>query len=382
MTHTYLSEEAVRRLRHGASTLRRDEIVSIEGKVSAGQPVQLLDTEGRSIGYGDFEPENPVALRRLGLPDDPAEGLIPRQLRRAMERRSHLVDDPRYCRVVNDDGDGLPGLVVDRFDTHFAVQTTTRAMDARLDEIARSLVEVCGARSILLRNDGTRRQAAGLKTERSRVLSGTPPRWTRLLELGARITLDLHQGAETGYSYALREVRRTVGRLARDARVLDPSCFVGGTIVQAGLQGARQIVAFSEDFDAAELARENVEANGLMSRARVELGGAYEALSNLNDTYDLVVLHAPPRGADPSVWMGELDQLLHLSLRATRRGGRLLVAASDAALGSVPLEEHVLQACDREGRAAYRLLRPAAPADFPAPAGAPDALASVVLEIC
>ncbi|MBX5482589.1 MAG: class I SAM-dependent methyltransferase [Myxococcaceae bacterium] len=382
VTITTLTEQAARRVERGAPAIRREDIVSVEGATDTSEPIELRDPEGMPVGIGDFaEGEGEIAVRRLGLPHESAEGFIPRQVRRAMERRAMLVDDPRYCRFINDEGDAMPGLAVDRFDGHFAVQTTTRAMDRRLEEIVRSLVEVAQARSVILRNDSQRRERAGLPKERSRVLWGTPPRWTRLLELGARLSIDLLHGSETGYSYALREVRRTVERLSESARVLDPSCFVGGTIVQAGLGGAREIVAFAQDFESADLARENVEANGLMNRAAVDVATPLEALRALDRTFDLVLLHASARGPDRDRWTQELDELILLSLKATRHGGRLLIAAPDAALGSKPLEAHVLLACDAEGRAAYRLLRPAAPADFPAPAGAPDALASVVLEI-
>lgn len=355
----------------------------MDGTPEVGEPVSLLDQEGHSLGIGDLdlETEGPIAVRRLGLPNEQAEGVIPRQLRRALERRALVVDDPRYCRIVNDEGDGLPGLVVDRFGDHFAVQTTTRAMDARIEELTRSLAEVAGARTIMLRNDTQRRRRAGLEPERARVLYGAPPRWTRILELSARITIDLHQGPETGYSYALREVRKAVGRLAQNARVLDPSCSVAGTVIQAGLHGARSISAFAEGFECCDLATENIEANGLMTRAKIDCGNALEALRDNRDTFDLVLLHAPVRGNDPERWVRDFDELILLSLRATRHGGRMVVAAPDTALGADPLEEHVLRACDRESRAAYRLLRPAAPSDFPAVAGAPDALASVVLEI-
>ena len=103
----------------------------MEGTPEAGEPVQLRDPDGHALGIGDFDSDGPVAVRRLGLPHEQADGFVPRQLRRALERRAQLVDDPRYCRVVNDEGDGLPGLTVDRFESHFAIQTTTRAMDAR-----------------------------------------------------------------------------------------------------------------------------------------------------------------------------------------------------------------------------------------------------------
>ena len=74
-------------------------------------------------------------------------------------------------------------------------------------EIARSLVEVLGARSVLLRNDGAQRARAGLELLRAHVLFGAPPRWTRILELSARLTVDLTVGQGTGYAYDLRQVR-------------------------------------------------------------------------------------------------------------------------------------------------------------------------------
>ena len=101
----------------------------------------------------------------------------------------------------------------------------------------------------------------------------------------------------------------------------------------------------------------------------------------MDEVFDLVLLHAPPRGVDQKSWSRELYELIHLSLRATRHGGKLLVAEPDAALGDEPLEQHILRACREEGRQAFRILRPASPADFPVVAGAPEALASVVLEI-
>ncbi len=78
----------------------------------------------------------------------------------------------------------------------------------------------------------------------------------------------------TGYHYDQRELRRFLSRLSRDARVLDACCNVGGLFIHAGLHGAKQILAFDSDPDAADLARENAEANGLLGRVKVEPGDA------------------------------------------------------------------------------------------------------------
>jgi 23S rRNA (cytosine1962-C5)-methyltransferase len=376
--NTILSREAAQRLRHGAFWLRREDILSMDGTPVAGEPVQLRDEDGQTLGLGDVDLESSYAVRRLGLPEEAAEGLIPRHVRHAMERRARLVDDPRFCRLVNDDGDGLPGLIVDRYETHFVLQTLTRAMDARIEEITRAIVEVAGAGSVLLRNDTRRRKLLGLEARRPHVLYGAPPRWCRLLELGARFTVDLTYGMNTGYHYDHRELRRFLARLSREARVLDPCCNVGGLFVHAGLHGARQILAFDSDADAADLARENAEANGLLGRVKVEAGAPLAVLKAVSDTFDLVLLDT--READSAE--GFIEHV-RLGLRRTRHGGRLLLTGYHPPLPLGSFEELVAEACEREQRVAFRLARLGLPPDHPSPVNTPaaDYLDAVALEV-
>jgi 23S rRNA (cytosine1962-C5)-methyltransferase len=378
LLNTYLSREAAQKLRHGAFWLRREDILSMDGTPTAGEPTQLRDEDGQVLGLGDVDLESSYAVRRLGLPEETAEGLIPRHVRHALERRARLLDDPRFCRLVNDDGDGLPGLIVDRYDAHFVVQTLTRAMDARLEEITRAIVEVAGASSVLLRNDSPRRKQLGLAPQRPHVLYGTPPRWCRLLELGARFTVDLTYGQNTGYHYDQRELRRFLARLSNGARVLDPCCNVGGLFVHAGLHGARQILAFDGSADAAELARENAEANGLLGRVKVERGGCLSVLRGTQDTFDLVLLDTQ------NVASGEaFVEHVRLALKRTRHGGRLLLAGYHPPLARGSFEELVADSCEREQRLAFRLARFGLPPDHPLPVNSPGAeyLSAMALEV-
>lgn len=386
MASTYLTGEASRRLRLGGTWVARDAILSIEGTPSDGEPVLLKDEEGHLIGVGDLDLQSSFTVRRLGLPEEPADGIIPRHLRRAIERRAQYVEDPRYCRLVNDDGDGLPGLVVDRMGDHLVVQTFTRAMDARLGEIARLLVEAAGARSVLLRNDSPRREQLGLKLRRPHVLHGTPPRWSRLLELGARFTVDLQAGVNTGFFYDQRAIRRHVARMAAGARVLDPCCLIGGLFVHAGLHGARRILAFDRDEDALTLARENAEINGLSGRTELSRAGPFAALEGLRDPFDLVLLDVPALpppepGADGRDT--PLGHLLRLCIHHTRRGGRMVVVGYQPPLGPGQLDDALTVACEQEGRVGYRVARPGLPPDFPTVLGSPGAeyLSALALEL-
>ena len=141
-----------------------------------------------------------------------------------------------------------------------------------------------------------------------------------MLELGARITVDLTYGPGVGYPYEQRELRRAIARLSQGARVLDPSCHVGGLFIHAGNHGARSILAFDSDADTAELARENGEANGLQGRLQVERGDSLSVLRGLHDTFDLVLLDTPEVSSPESF----LEQV-RLGLHVTRHGGVLVV---------------------------------------------------------
>jgi 23S rRNA (cytosine1962-C5)-methyltransferase len=375
---TYVKSEAARKLRHGVPWVTRDDIVRMEREPEPGETVMLLDEDGHSLGFGDVDLRSAHAIRRIGLPDETPEGLIQRHLRNALERRAVLVEDPRFCRLVNDDGDGLPGLVVDRYDMHFVIQTSTRAMDSRIEDISRSLVEVMNARSVLLRNDSNLRADLGLPVSRAHVLFGTPPRWTRVLELGARFAADLHQGQGTGFFYDQREIRRIIRRLSHGARVLDPCAYVGGLLVHAGLGGARHILAFEINPDACELARENAEANGVQGRTHVECGDAFTALQDFHQEFDLVTLDSPDLPPTRASEEDPLVRLLRLCVRATRSGGRMIATAY-----TPELDERLVLACELEDRVAYRILRPGLPMDFPTILGAPDSevLHSVIVQL-
>lgn len=377
LVSTYLSREAARKLKHGAPWVRREDIVSIEGTPEVGEAVQLRDEEGQLLGLADVDLESSYAVRRLGLPEETAEGLIPRHVRHAFERRARMVDDPRFCRVINDDGDALPGLIVDRYGPHLVVQTLTRAMDARLQEISRALVEVGGAESVLLRNDTARRKQLGLPVQRPHALYGNPPRWSRVLELGARFTVDLTYGPGVGYPYDQRELRRFVSRLSQGARVLDPSCHVGGLFVHAGRHGARSILAFENDADTADLARENGEANGLQGRLQVERGDVSSALREVQDTFDLVLLDTPEATSSE----GFVEQV-RLGLHATRHGGHLLIIGYHPPLPQGRFDDLVAEACERERRMSFRFARLGLPADHPTLVGFPgtDYLSAIALE--
>lgn len=354
-----------------------DGILRLDSAASTGALVELYDEAGERLGLGDLDLESPLAVRRLGLPGEPSTGAIPRLIRRALELRQRFIQGPRFCRVVNDDGDGLPGLRIDRYGSHFAIQTFSAAMEARLEEIARTLVEQAAAESVLLRSDPLEQG----KVQRPRVLFGRPPRWVAVYELSARLSVDLQEG--TGYRYELRRVRKLVARMARGARVLEPCCGVASLFVHAGVNGAKQLVAFDPSPRAIELAWENAEANGINGRTQLEVVRPLEALEQQREPFDLVLLDTAGvlSSAEEDGFVGLVEECI----RHTRRGGFLVLVGRHPPLpsGHAAFDDRVEAACERSGRVAFRLVRPGLPFDFPVAVGSPlgEPLSAAALEV-
>ena len=100
-----------------------------------------------------------------------------RRIAQAVQYRERRGVNPRLCRVVWSESDGLPGLIVDRYRDNLVLQTLTLAMDLRKAVIVEALKNVLGSsvQSIIERNDAPVRRAEGMEAQTG-VLFGETPR--------------------------------------------------------------------------------------------------------------------------------------------------------------------------------------------------------------
>jgi 23S rRNA (cytosine1962-C5)-methyltransferase len=316
-------------VRGGNPWIFSQAIERIEPSVEAGALVTVHDASGALLGTGYCNPATTIAIRMLAWGETPAiEELVARRLKSALElRRRFIRDDTNSYRLVNGDGDGLSGVVVDRFGEVIVVQILTAGADRMRATIVAALNDLLHPRSILERSHGAVRKQEGFE-DRIAVLAGEPVTETIATENNIKLKLDFEHGQKTGYFLDQRDNRAMVGAIASGARVLDCFCYQGGFSLTALAGGASKVVAVDTSARALEIARQNLELNEYPASA-VELvhGEAGRFMADTANRFDLIVLDPPPlaRSRGDAERAGRLYvELNAVAMRALAPGGRLM----------------------------------------------------------
>jgi 23S rRNA (cytosine1962-C5)-methyltransferase len=299
----------------------------------AGALVTVHDAAGALLGLGYCNPASTVtiSIRMIAWGEAPAiEELVARRLGSALELRRRFIRDQQQTnsyRLINGDGDGLSGVVVDRFDDVLVVQLLTAGADRMRATLVDALGELLHPRSIIERSHGAVRKQEGLE-DHVALLAGEAVTSTIASEHGIKLKIDLEHGQKTGYFLDQRDNRALAGSIASGARVLDAFCYQGGFSLAAVAGGASKVVAVDTSARALETARQNLELNGHPPSA-VEFvhGEAGKLMAETPNRFDLIVLDPPPlaRSRGDAERAGRLYvELNAVAMRALAPRGRLM----------------------------------------------------------
>lgn len=269
----------------------------VEGDVQAGDEVRVVAAEGETLGTGHIAPASHLRVRMLSFGKDGASGdaLLADRIERAIARRE---EDPSLAatnavRWVNAEGDGLPGLWVDRYDDTVVVKCTTAGMDRRTDVIA-DVLRRAGAARGFARADSAAARREGFRAESRTLWGGAPPDRVPIHENGCTFQVDPARGQKTGFYLDQRDARARVASLARGRRVLDAFCYTGGFASAAARAGAVSVTAVDSSADAVAKAEEHLTANAPDCPARVLRADVFQFLRDCEERYDLLVVDPPP----------------------------------------------------------------------------------------
>jgi 23S rRNA (cytosine1962-C5)-methyltransferase len=342
-------------------------VARVEGEPAAGDLVAVRSAEGEVLGHGYYEPGAQIRVRLLAFGKEAErEEALAERVAAAVARRAEdpLLAGTNALRLVNAEGDGLPGLVVDRYAGVVVVRPSTTGMWTRVDRLG--LAAATGATAGLLRPDAVALRRAGLAAE-ERALWGAPPAApVPIEEPGRRYRVDVRHGQKTGFYLDQRDARDLVAVLAPGRRVLDAFAYTGGFAVAALAGGAAHVVAVESSESALALARENTAFAAARSQCRA--GDAFGVLRRESEGFDLVIIDPPPlarRRADvPRAARAYKDLLLH-AFRSAAAGRLVLAFACSHHVGPELFAKIAFGAALDAGRRVVVLRTLGAPADHP-----------------
>jgi len=329
--------------------------------IESGGLVDVKSATGDFVARGYYNPNTDIAIRILtrDIEESIDEEFMRRRIRSAVALRQVFdPDKTNTYRLVNAEGDGLPGLIVDRFAEILVVQIHTAGMERMRSLVIDALVEETGTRGILMRNDSQSRRREGLEVEEPEVAFGGVPTRVAVRENGVLFLVDPWQGQKTGFFLDQRDKREALRKYAGHAeRILNCFSYTGGFSVYAALSNPNaHITSVDISTPAIEAAREQFILNGIEPNAHqfliADVFDYLEQAQKDGELFDVVVLDPPAFAKTKDARSQALKayrRLNTLGMEVLRPGGILLTCSCsgfiglDDVLGAVSLAAQRLQ---------------------------------------
>jgi 23S rRNA (cytosine1962-C5)-methyltransferase len=322
--------------------------------VEAGGLLDVKSSTGQFVARGYYNPQTDIAIRILTR--DPEEAIDAEFLRRRVRSAVALrqVFDPAVTnayRLIQSEGDGLPGLIVDRYADVLVAQVHTLGMEQLWPLLLAPLLEETGAQGIVLRNDSQSRRREGLTVEEPTVVAGEVSEQILIRENGVQFQVDPREGQKTGFFLDQRDKRAALQKYAQGKRVLNCFSYTGGFSVYAALADpATHTTSVDVSAPAIEAARQHFLLNGLNPDKHefmvADVFEYLEAAHRREEQFDVVILDPPAFAKTQSARSQALKayrRLNTLGMQVLRPGGILLscscsgVVGMDDLLGAISL---------------------------------------------
>ncbi|MDA8200191.1 MAG: class I SAM-dependent rRNA methyltransferase [Thermaerobacter sp.] len=376
------------RASQGCPWIFRGELLRHE--VPGGAVVRVVDATGRFVGRGIYSDRSQIAVRLMTTERTTpvTVELAQQRLEEAVAWRARLYPDRDSLRLVNSEGDGLPGLVVDRYDTQLVVEVTTQTMAVWLPALVNTLVARLTPTAVFERGRLSVRGHEGLPQE-DRVVMGDPAPLVYVHEHGVIYGVDVVGGQKTGHFLDQYENRAAAARFAAGGRVLDVFSHTGGFGLTALSLGATAVVAVDSDAHSLEQARANAQRSGFGDRYETVAQNAFDWLRQASEggpQYEQVVLDPPAFTRSAKAVAGALRGYREINLRAlklVKPGGTLVTSSCSYHVDRAQFLEVVGEAAqDAHRRVRVLEVRGASP-DHPSHPLLPESryLKCVILEV-
>ena len=359
MKKVHLKRKITNRVASGHPWIFANEIEKIENDPKPGAIVDVYFHDGKFVGKGYFNSQSQIIVRLL-THDRKVEindEFFLNKIKACWAYRQKLGYNEN-CRLVFGEADGLPQLIIDKFNDYFVIQSLALGIDIWKPSIVKALETVFKPKGIFERNDVPVRELEGL-TQQKGFLS--EPFQTKIIinENNLKFNVDLENGQKTGYFLDQQDNRTAIKNIVKGADVLGAFTYTGTFEIHAAYYGARSVLGLDVSENAVAQANENAKLNGVEKIVRFEVANAFDFLKKLSKEdkkYDVVMLDPPAFTKSRVNLQNAINGYKEINLRGMKllKPGGFLVTSSCTNLVSPEL---FLQTIDMAAKDARRKIR-------------------------
>lgn len=272
----------------------------VEGEPASGATVDVRSSNREFLARAAYSPSSQIRARVWTFEEESIDAeFFRRRIRSALDTRHKLQVEShsKAYRLVYAESDGIPGLIVDRYDDVLVLQSLTTGSDFWKDTLADLLLEETGLSTLYERSDADVRELEGLVSQVGLLRGELSAVVFPITEHGLKFNVNLKGGHKTGFYLDQRDNRLRVRELARDKEILDCFCYTGGFTINALAGGATSVLSIDSSADALALAKENILSNQFaVDKSSLVEGDVFQLLRKFRDEgrlFDMIILDPP-----------------------------------------------------------------------------------------
>jgi 23S rRNA (cytosine1962-C5)-methyltransferase len=332
MTKVYLNKRIAPRIAQGHPWIYGNEIDRIAGPVEPGDIVEVYYFDGQLAGRGYINPGSQITIRLLTRKREEIDAVFfQNKIAEAWRYRQHLgyVEN---CRLVFGEADGLPALIIDKFNDYFVLQTLSLGIEKWKKEIVAAIQTIFSPKGIYERNDVPVRELEGLAQQQG-FLSNPFPTEILIRENELQFYVNIESGQKTGYFLDQQDNRRAIQNIVKGAEVLGAFTYTGTFEIHAAHYGAKSVLGIDISEQAVLQANKNAALNKLDHIVHFEAMNAFDVLKTWGKEgkkFDVVMLDPPAFTKSRSNIEKAITGYKEINLRGMKmiRNGGFLVTSS------------------------------------------------------
>ena len=306
MKSIFLNKNISRRVESGHPWIFGNEVnkgKALDTAAKAGEIVDVYTHDKKFIGRGYINPQSQIMVRLLTRDKNEIidDDFFFNRISQAWAYRKK-IGYTENCRLVFGEADGLPQLVIDKFNDYFVVQTLALGIDVWKPAIVAAIKKIFSPKGIYERNDVPIRELEGLEQYKGFL---SAPFDTNIIinentraddRAGIKLNVDIANGQKTGYFLDQQDNRRAIQHIVKDADVLGAFCYTGSFEISAAYYGARSVLGIDISQDAINRCEQNALLNGVENICRFECVNAFDVLKEWvkeGKQWDVVMLDPP-----------------------------------------------------------------------------------------